>query len=447
MKIAVVGTGYVGLVTGTCLAEVGMDVTCIDIDVKKIENLKQGILPIYEPGLEEMVLRNTEKERLHFSNDIEASIQDCDVAFIAVGTPPGEDGSADLKYVLAVARSIGKYMNNYLVVVTKSTVPVGTAIKVKAAITEELAARNSYEEFDVASNPEFLKEGAAIEDFLKPDRIVVGVESTRAEDVMRRLYKPFLLNGHPIIFMDVPSAEMTKYAANSMLATKISFMNDIANLCEIVGADVNMVRKGIGSDPRIGNKFIYPGIGYGGSCFPKDVKALIKTAASNGYEMQILKAVESVNDNQKTVLFNKVTDHYNGDIAGKTFALWGLSFKPKTDDMREAPSLVIIEKLLAAGANVRAYDPVAMNEAKHSLGDTIVYAKDQHDALIDADALLIITEWPEFRSPNLKVLGKLMKEKVIFDGRNIYDAQEIQDAGFVYHCIGIKTNQHDVATV
>jgi UDPglucose 6-dehydrogenase len=447
MKIAVVGTGYVGLVTGTCLAEVGMEVTCIDIDVKKIENLKKGILPIYEPGLEEMVLRNTAQGRLQFSNDIEASIQDADVAFIAVGTPPGEDGSADLKYVLAVARSIGKYMNNYIVVVTKSTVPVGTAIKVKAAITEELALRNSYEEFDVASNPEFLKEGAAIEDFLKPDRIVVGVESTRAEEVMRRLYKPFLLNGHPIIFMDVPSAEMTKYAANSMLATKISFMNDIANLCEIMGADVNMVRRGIGSDPRIGNKFIYPGIGYGGSCFPKDVKALIKTASENGYSMQILKAVESVNDNQKSVLFNKVMDHFGGDIAGKTFALWGLSFKPKTDDMREAPSLVIIEKLLAAGANVRAYDPVAMPEAKHSLGDTIVFAKDQHDALIDADALLIITEWPEFRTPNLKVLGKLMNDKVVFDGRNIYEAKEIQEAGFAYYCIGVKTNSHDVATV
>ncbi|QNF33801.1 UDP-glucose/GDP-mannose dehydrogenase family protein [Adhaeribacter swui] len=447
MKIAVVGTGYVGLVTGTCLAEVGMDVTCIDIDVKKIENLKKGILPIYEPGLEEMVLRNTAQGRLHFSNDIESSIQDADVAFIAVGTPPGEDGSADLKYVLAVARSVGKYMNNYTVVVTKSTVPVGTAIKVKAAITEELALRNSYVEFDVASNPEFLKEGAAIDDFLKPDRIVVGVESARAEEVMRRLYKPFLLNGHPIIFMDVPSAEMTKYAANSMLATKISFMNDIANLCEIMGADVNMVRRGIGSDPRIGNKFIYPGIGYGGSCFPKDVKALIKTASENGYSMQILKAVESVNENQKSVLFNKVMDHFGGDIAGKTFALWGLSFKPKTDDMREAPSLVIIEKLLAAGANVRAYDPVAMEEAKHSLGDTIVFANDQHDALIDADALLIITEWPEFRTPNLKVLGKLMNDKVIFDGRNIYEAKEIQEAGFAYYCIGVKTNLHDVATV
>jgi UDPglucose 6-dehydrogenase len=348
MKIAVVGTGYVGLVTGTCLAEVGMEVTCIDIDKKKIENLKKGILPIYEPGLEEMVSRNAEKERLQFSTDLAESIQDADVAFIAVGTPPDEDGSADLKHVISVARAIGKSMNRYMVVVTKSTVPVGTAKKVRAAIEEELRIREMPFDFDVASNPEFLKEGAAIEDFLKPDRIVVGVESDRSEEIMQRVYKPFLLNGHPIIFMDIPSAEMTKYAANSMLATKISFMNDIANLCEIMGADVNMVRKGIGSDARIGNKFIYPGIGYGGSCFPKDVKALIKTASDSGYQMQILEAVESVNENQKSVLFNKIKKHYQGDLEGKTFALWGLSFKPKTDDMREAPSLVIIEKLLNA---------------------------------------------------------------------------------------------------
>ncbi|WP_026462953.1 UDP-glucose dehydrogenase family protein [Adhaeribacter aquaticus] len=444
MRIAVVGTGYVGLVTGTCLAEVGMDVTCIDIDVKKIENLRKGILPIYEPGLEEMVLRNTQKGRLNFSTSIAESIQGADVAFIAVGTPPGEDGSADLKYVLAVARSIGQHMNNYMVVVTKSTVPVGTAKKVRAAIEEEVAKREGAFEFDVASNPEFLKEGAAIEDFLKPDRIVIGVESERAEDIMQKVYKPFLLNGHPIIFMDIPSAEMTKYAANSMLATKISFMNDIANLCEIMGADVNMVRKGIGSDARIGNKFIYPGIGYGGSCFPKDVKALIKTAAENGYEMQILKSVESVNENQKSVLFNKVTRHFEGALAGKTFALWGLSFKPKTDDMREAPSLVIIEKLLAAGCKVKAYDPVAIKEAQHILGDSIEFAKDQYDALIDADALLIITEWPEFRSPNLKVVGKLMKDKVIFDGRNIYDLQEMEEAGFNYYGIGVKPHHSTI---
>ncbi|RNI30854.1 UDP-glucose/GDP-mannose dehydrogenase family protein [Rufibacter immobilis] len=443
MKIAVVGTGYVGLVTGTCFAEVGIEVTCIDVNVKKIEDLKQGVLPIYEPGLEEMVLRNVAKDRLHFSTDLATAIQGCDAAFIAVGTPPGEDGSADLKYVLGVAREIGQHMNDYLVVVTKSTVPVGTAKKVKQAVTEELEKRQSDLQFDVASNPEFLKEGAAIEDFLKPDRIVIGVESEQAEEVMRKLYKPFLLNGHPIIFMDVPSAEMTKYAANSMLATKISFMNDIANLCEIMGADVNMVRRGIGSDTRIGNKFIYPGIGYGGSCFPKDVKALIKTAAENGYQMQILQAVESVNENQKEVLFNKVIKHFGGDLAGKTFALWGLSFKPKTDDMREAPSLVIIEKLLAEGASVVAYDPVAMKEAQHMLGDNekVTYAKDEYDALIDADALLVVTEWPEFRSPNFQVIGKLLKNKVIIDGRNIYEAKEMQNLGFAYYGIGVQEVQ------
>ncbi|TGE15566.1 UDP-glucose dehydrogenase family protein [Hymenobacter elongatus] len=443
MKIAVVGTGYVGLVTGTCFAEVGIDVTCIDIDQKKIDNLHKGILPIYEPGLEEMVSRNVEKGRLHFSTSLADGIKDADVAFIAVGTPPGEDGSADLKYVLAVARGIGEHMNNYGVIVTKSTVPVGTAAKVRAEIEKALAKRGETIEFDVASNPEFLKEGAAIDDFLKPDRIVVGVASTRAEEVMSKLYKPFLLNGHPIIFMDIPSAEMTKYAANSMLATKISFMNDIANLCEIMGADVNMVRKGIGSDARIGTKFIYPGIGYGGSCFPKDVKALIKTAAENGYEMQVLKAVESVNEAQKEVLFDKVNKHFGGDLKGKKMAVWGLSFKPKTDDMREAPSLVIIEKLLEAGCTVSAYDPVAIAEAKHSLGERITYAKDEFDALIDADALLIVTEWPDFRSPNFEVVARLMKQKTIFDGRNIYDAKELHEAGFTYHCIGIRTDHKE----
>jgi len=438
MRIAVVGTGYVGLVTGTCFAEVGIDVTCIDIDLKKIENLKKGILPIYEPGLEEMVARNTQKERLSFSNELAPSIQGCDVAFIAVGTPPGEDGSADLKYVLAVARSIGQNMNDYIVVVTKSTVPVGTANKVRAAIEEELEARGVDIPFDVASNPEFLKEGAAIEDFLKPDRIVVGVASERGQEVMKKLYKPFLMNGHPLIFMDIPSAEMTKYAANAMLATKISFMNDIANLCEIMGADVNMVRKGIGSDVRIGNKFIYPGIGYGGSCFPKDVKALIKTASENGYEMKVLKSVEDVNENQKSVLYNKIYSHFSGDLAGKTFAIWGLSFKPKTDDMREAPSLVIIQKLLEQGAKVRAYDPVAMKEAEHTLGDSIEYGKDEYETLIDADALLLVTEWPEFRSPNFNVVSKLMKDKVVFDGRNIYDAADMNERGFTYYGIGVK---------
>lgn len=439
MKIAVVGTGYVGLVTGTCFAEVGIDVTCIDIDQHKIENLNKGILPIYEPGLEEMVTRNVEAGRLHFSTSLAQSIQGCDVAFIAVGTPPGEDGSADLKYVLGVAREIGENISNYIVVVTKSTVPVGTAVKVNEAVKAALAKRNASIEFDVASNPEFLKEGAAVDDFLKPDRIVVGIQSKRAEDIMRKLYKPFLLNGHPIIFMDIPSAEMTKYAANAMLATKISFMNDIANLCEIMGADVNLVRKGIGSDPRIGNKFIYPGIGYGGSCFPKDVKALIKTAAENGHKMRILEAVEDVNDDQKTVLFSKILKQFDGQIKGKTFAMWGLSFKPKTDDMREAPSLVIIENLLKAGANVKAFDPVAMHEAKKMIGEQITYCKDQYDTLIDADALLIATEWPEFRSPNFNVVSKLMKSKTIFDGRNIYDIEEMKELGFTYHCIGIRT--------
>ncbi|WP_299987162.1 UDP-glucose/GDP-mannose dehydrogenase family protein [uncultured Pontibacter sp.] len=450
MRIAVVGTGYVGLVTGTCFAEVGIDVTCIDIDSKKIDNLKQGILPIYEPGLEEMVTRNAQKERLSFSTSLADSVQGCQVAFIAVGTPPGEDGSADLKYVLAVAREIGRSMSDYLVVVTKSTVPVGTAAKVRQAIREELEARGADIAFDVASNPEFLKEGAAIDDFLKPDRIVVGVDSERAEQVMSKLYKPFLMNGHPLIFMDIPSAEMTKYAANAMLATKISFMNDIANLCEIMGADVNMVRRGIGSDARIGNKFIYPGIGYGGSCFPKDVKALIKTASENGYSMEVLKSVETVNERQKSVLFNKVDNYFNGDLTGKTFAVWGLSFKPKTDDMREAPSLVIIEKLLERGARVKAYDPVAMKEAKHSLGERIEYGKDEYETLIDADALLLVTEWPEFRSPNFAVVSKLMKEKVVFDGRNIYDCKEMEEKGFTYFGIGVKqakVQQETKATV
>ncbi|WP_310391109.1 UDP-glucose/GDP-mannose dehydrogenase family protein [Hymenobacter sp.] len=445
MKVAVVGTGYVGLVTGTCFAEVGIDVTCVDIDQKKIDNLHQGILPIYEPGLEEMVGRNAEKGRLHFSTNLADAIKDCDVAFIAVGTPPGEDGSADLKYVLAVARGIGEHMSSYGVIVTKSTVPVGTAAKVRAEIEQALARRGADIEFDVASNPEFLKEGAAIDDFLKPDRIVVGVASARAEDVMSRLYKPFLLNGHPIIFMDIPSAEMTKYAANSMLATKISFMNDVANLCEIMGADVNMVRRGIGSDARIGTKFIYPGIGYGGSCFPKDVKALIKTAQENGYDMQVLRAVEGVNEQQKSVLFDKVNRHFGGELRGLKMAVWGLSFKPKTDDMREAPSLVIIEKLLAAGCTVTAYDPVAMPEARHSLGESVTYAKDEFAALIDADALLVVTEWPEFRAPNFDVVARLMKQKVIFDGRNIYEAAELKELGFAYHCIGVKTEHKEPA--
>ncbi|MEI6749150.1 MAG: UDP-glucose/GDP-mannose dehydrogenase family protein [Bacteroidota bacterium] len=439
MKVAIVGSGYVGLVTGTCFAEVGIDVVCVDIDQKKIENLKNGIIPIFEPGLEEMVHRNIKKGRLQFTTNIAEALEDCEVLFTAVGTPPDKDGSADLQYVLSVARDCGKNMKDYLLIVTKSTVPVGTAKKVKEALQSELDKRGVTIEFDVASNPEFLKEGAAIDDFLKPDRIVVGLDSPRAEELMKSLYKPFTLNGHPIIFMDITSAEMTKYAANSMLATKISFMNDIANLCEIVGADINMVRKGIGSDSRIGNKFIYPGIGYGGSCFPKDVKALISTAEDFGYKLRVLKAVEDVNQDQKSVLFNKILKYYNGDIKGKTVALWGLSFKPQTDDMREAPSLVIIRKLLEAGAHVKAYDPVAMNEAKHTLGDKIVYSEDQYDALIDADCLMLITEWPEFKFPNFNIIRKLLNEPVIFDGRNIYELAEMKRKGFNYFCIGIDT--------
>ncbi len=440
MKIAIVGTGYVGLVTGTCFSEVGVDVTCVDIDQKKIENLNKGVLPIYEPGLEEMVIRNNHKNRLHFSTSLKDSIKDVEVVFIAVGTPPDEDGSADLKYVLGVASSIGEHMTSPLVVVTKSTVPVTTAEKVRKAVQSGLDKRGAKIDFYVASNPEFLKEGAAIEDFMKPDRIVVGTDRKEAEEIMKKLYKPFLMNGHPIIFMDIPSAEMTKYAANAMLATKISFMNDVANLCEIMGADVNMVRKGIGSDTRIGQKFIYPGVGYGGSCFPKDVKALIKTAKEQGYDMRILNAVEDVNEAQKEVLFTKVKTHFKGDLKGKKFALWGLSFKPKTDDMREAPSLVIIEKLLKAGASVVAYDPVAMHEAHRILGDRIEYTDELHQSLDGADALLIITEWPEFRVPDFDELGKRLKSRVMFDGRNIFDPIEMKNLGYSYYCIGVKTN-------
>ncbi len=440
MKVTIVGSGYVGLVTGTCFAEVGIDVTCVDIDRKKIENLNQGIIPIYEPGLEEMVHRNMKKGRLKFSTDLAESLQDCEVVFSAVGTPPDEDGSADLKYVLSVASECGKHMKDYLLIVTKSTVPVGTARKVREAVQKELDKRGVQIEFDVASNPEFLKEGAAIEDFLKPDRIVVGCDSLRAEELMKSLYKPFTLNGHPVIFMNIISAEMTKYAANSMLATKISFMNDIANLCEIVGADINMVRKGIGSDSRIGTKFIYPGVGYGGSCFPKDVKALIRTADDYNYSLRVLKAVEAVNEDQKAVLFNKVMKFFNGNIKGKTVAIWGLSFKPQTDDMREAPSLVIIRKLVDAGAKVKAYDPVAMNETKRILGNLIEYAEDQYDTLIDADCLLLVTEWPEFKFPNFKIIRKLLKSPVIFDGRNIFDIAEMKRNEFHYFCIGVNTD-------
>ena len=438
MKITVVGTGYVGLVTGACFAEVGIEVTCVDIDQNKIDNLNKGILPIWEPGLEEVVERNVAKERLKFTTKLSESLDDVSVVFGAVGTPPDEDGSADLKYVIQVAKEVGTHMKDYLLMVTKSTVPVGTAELVRKAMKEALDSRGANIPFDVVSNPEFLKEGAAVDDFLKPDRIVVGVDSKRAEDMMSKLYKPFTMNGHPVIFMDIVSSEMTKYTANSMLATKISFMNDIANLCEIVGADVNMVRKGIGSDRRIGKYFIYPGTGYGGSCFPKDVKALIKTSDDLGYSMEVLKSVEKVNERQKSILFEKAMKYYNGNLEGKTFALWGLSFKPQTDDMREAPSLVIIEKLLDAGANVKAYDPVAMEEAKHKLGDKIEYHDDMYEALIECDGLMLVTEWPEFKFPNLSIMKNLLAKPVIFDGRNIYDVAELKENGFEYTGIGVE---------
>ena len=436
MKIAIVGSGYVGLVSGTCFAETGVDVSCIDVDQQKIDKLKKGVIPLYEPGLEDMVVRNLEKGRLVFSTSLKDHLDDTDAVFIAVGTPPDEDGSADLSHVLDVAREVGRNMGHYVVVVTKSTVPIGTSEKVKEVILGEQIKRGVSIPFDVASNPEFLKEGSALEDFLKPERIIVGTDSEKAEKIMRRLYKPFVLNNHPIIFMDIPSAELTKYAANSMLATRISFMNDIANFCEIVGADINSVRRGIGSDSRIGSKFIYAGVGYGGSCFPKDVKALIKTADENSYSLDILKAVEHVNNRQKEVLFNKIMGHFKGDIRGRRFAVWGLSFKPRTDDMREASVLVIINKLLEAGASVIAYDPVAMDEARKKLGDIIEYASDQYDALVDADALLLVTEWNDFRTLNYKVLGKLLKNRLVFDGRNLYEPSEMQEFGFTYYGIG-----------
>ena len=436
MKITVVGTGYVGLVTGACLADVGIQVTCVDIDQKKIDGLENGVMPIYEPGLKDIVIRNHAKGRLHFSTNLGEAIKGSGAAFIAVGTPPGEDGSADLKYVLGVAQEIGQTMTDYLVVITKSTVPVGTAEKVRGAVGQALEKRVASFGFDVASNPEFLKEGAAIEDFMKPDRIVVGIDSDRAREMMARVYRPFTLNGHPVIFMDIPSAEMTKYAANAMLATKISFMNDIANLCERMGADVNQVRKGIGSDPRIGNKFIYPGIGYGGSCFPKDVKALARTGRENGHTMRILEAVEAVNDAQKSVLFNKINAYFGGDLQGKTVAFWGLSFKPNTDDMREAPSVVIANLLMNAGAHVRAYDPVAMEEAKHQLGDRITYCADEMEAVRGADALALITEWAEFRVPDWGAVANEMNGKVLFDGRNLYRREIVGEIGFDYFGIG-----------
>lgn len=445
MKITIVGSGYVGLVTGACFSEVGIEVTCVDIDKKKIDNLNKGIIPIFEPGLEEMILRNRHKNRLHFTTEVSDAIKACDVLFIAVGTPSDEDGSADLKYVLAVARDCGRHMNDYKLIVTKSTVPVGTSEKVRRAVQEQLDLRGSNLEFDVASNPEFLKEGAAIDDFLKPDRIVIGLESDRAKELMSNLYKPFTMNGHPVIFMDIVSAEMTKYAANSMLATKISFMNDMANLCELVGADINLVRRGIGSDSRIGNKFIYPGIGYGGSCFPKDVRALIHTGMEYGYNLRVLAAVEDVNQDQKSVLYNKMLAFFDGDLQDRTIAIWGLSFKPQTDDMREAPALTIIGKLLEAGAKVRAYDPVAMEEAKHKLGEDVQFIDDQYAILDGADALAILTEWPEFKSPDFNYMKTKLNSTVIFDGRNIYDRAQMRKLGYNYHCIGVRTQ--DVASL
>ena len=437
MKIAIVGSGYVGLVSGACFSEVGVDVTCVDINKEKIENLQKGIIPIYEPGLDELVTRNVEAGRLHFTTNLASVLDDVEVVFSAVGTPPDEDGSADLQYVLEVARTFGQNIKKYALLVTKSTVPVGTSKKIKAAIREELDKRGVDIPFEVASNPGFLKEGAAIKDFMSPDRVVIGIENDRARKVMERLYRPFLLNNFRVIFMDIASAEMTKYAANSMLATRISFMNDIANLCELVGADVNMVRKGIGTDARIGNKFLYAGCGYGGSCFPKDVKALIHTGKENGYHMRVIEAVEAVNESQKGIVFRKLSDAFGGDLKGKRIAMWGLSFKPETDDMREAPSLVVIEKLLEAGAEVIAYDPVAMDEARRRLGLRINYARDMYEAVIDADAIALLTEWKEFRLPSWSIIHRAMRQHFIVDGRNIYDAADLAEEGFVYHCIGL----------
>ncbi len=436
MKIAIVGTGYVGLVSGACFAEVGIDVTCVDIDAEKIERLRHGEIPIYEPGLEDLVRRNAAEGRLHFATDLAECIDNVEVVFCAVGTPPDEDGSADLKYVKAVARTFGSLINRYTIFVTKSTVPVGTSAIVREEISRELERRGVDVEFEVASNPEFLKEGAAIKDFMSPDRVVIGTETPRARKVMERLYRPFLLNNFRVIFMDIASAEMTKYAANSMLATRISFMNDIANLCELVGADVNMVRKGIGSDARIGTKFLYPGCGYGGSCFPKDVKALARTGREHGYRMSIIEAVEEVNERQKSIVFDKIKAGLGGDLKGKRIAIWGLAFKPETDDMREAPSLVVIEKLLAEGAEVRVYDPVAMDECRRRMGDAVEYCRDMYDAVNEADAVALLTEWKQFRMPSWAVVKKAMRGNLIVDGRNIYVADELADEGLAYHCIG-----------
>lgn len=434
MNIIIIGTGYVGLVTGTCFSEMGISVTCIDTDENKIKNLKNGIVPIYEPGLEELIHKNSEAGRLRFSISLTEALDDAEVVFLAVGTPPDEDGSADLKHVLAASREIGRNMDHYLLIVNKSTVPVGTAMRVKKVVAEELQNRGVSIDFDVASNPEFLKEGSAIKDFMAPDRVIVGTDSEKARDMMDRLYRPFMLNNYRIISMDIPSAEMTKYAANAMLATRISFMNDLANLCDILGVDINMVRKGMGADSRIGNKFLYPGVGFGGSCFPKDVKALIHTAKSNGKRLRVLEAVEEVNDLQKKVLFEKLLKHFNGNISGMKIAVWGLSFKPETDDIREAPSIVLIDNILKAGATVTAYDPVAMNEFSRT-GLNITYARDMYDACIDANAVLLVTEWKEFRIPSWPAMKRIMKDHVVLDGRNIYSRKELADYGFVYYSI------------
>jgi UDPglucose 6-dehydrogenase len=436
MRIIVVGSGYVGLVTSACFAESGVNVTCVDVDIDKIQQLKDGSIPIYEPGLEIMVRSNVEKKRLSFTSDLEKGIDGSEVIFIAVGTPPGEDGSADLKHVLNVAKEIGRIIIKHIVVVTKSTVPVGTSEKIRDIIQAELDKRNVSIPFDMASNPEFLKEGAAIDDFLKPERIVIGADNEKTREIMNRLYMPFVLNNHPILFMDIASAEITKYAANAMLATRISFINEIANLCDILGADINNVRKGIGSDSRIGSKFIYPGTGYGGSCFPKDVKAIIRTAKDNGYELNVIEAVEKANNYQKNVIFSKMAKFFNDNLKDKIIGIWGLSFKPKTDDIREAPSIILIEKLLAAGARVKAYDPAAINETKKLLGESIEYTSDPYEALINVDAVALMTEWSEFHLPDFNRMGELMKSKVIFDGRNIYDPAQLRALGFKYFGIG-----------
>ena len=436
MRIIVVGSGYVGLVTGACFAESGVNVTCVDVDNKKIQELKNGAVPIYEPGLEGIVRSNIEKKRLSFSTEIKDGIEGSEVIFVAVGTPPGEDGSADLKHVLSVAKDIGGVITKHIVVVTKSTVPVGTSEKIRSTIQAELDKRKISVPFDMASNPEFLKEGAAVEDFLKPERIVIGTDNEKTREIMNRLYMPFVLNNHPILFMDIPSAEITKYAANAMLATRISFINEIANLCDIIGADINNVRKGIGSDSRIGSKFIYPGTGYGGSCFPKDIKAIIRTAKDNGYELNVIEAVEKANEYQKNVIFNKMTKFFHDDFKNKIIGIWGLSFKPKTDDIREASSIFLIEKLLEAGARVKAYDPAAIIETKKLLGNRIEYTSDQYEALVNVDAVALMTEWSEFHLPDFNRMAELMKGKVIFDGRNIYNPSDIKKFGFTYFGIG-----------